>query len=333
MILGEAVRVRAWCMAMASMLIFGAGCPRKDNPLWGLTGSATQSGSGNGSSSAGTTSAATSSASGSTATPTSSSASNTAGGSATSAANTTTGIVGGCPADGQLADDPLVRYWIDEIDPGTFPEQLVDRASTPLNLDLVDNGALELVERPTGQGLRWTVLDSDSVGRVAVGNTKLNDLNTAAAATVEIVVEREEVSSSASKLLHFGDFTSEGFFTLESDSSTQIAFTMDDGQASWTWPVIPDGGRVVFHLVWDPQGGSGEVRLYRNATLLTTGAGPGTVPSSPGLRSTHQLSLGNRPNGGNSLVGTIFYAAIYTRKLTAAEIAIDSGVLLACDDR
>ena len=230
----------------------------------------------------------------------------------------------------------LARYWMEEASSGQGPTQLLDDQASPLNLPITYDGANYSYTAPaTGRG--WTSTTNNNQGRATtlVDGTKIQTtLDGATAATIEIVVAIDALNSSWSRLIHIGDNSDSGYFTLSSPNTTTLAFTSlvtNRGQ----WNPGFDGTRAVFHLVYDssePTAGD-RVRLYKNGTLLTSTGG-----TAPPLNETLSIpngkyfAIANRELCCRSFDGAIYYAAVYDGALTAAEASTKSTALLALDD-
>ena len=231
----------------------------------------------------------------------------------------------------------LARYWMEEASSGQAPTQLLDDQASPLNLPITYDGAnYSYTVLPTGRG--WTSTTTDNQGRATtlVDGTKIQTtLDGATAASIELVLAIDALSSNWSRIIHIGDGSESGYFTLSSQNATTLNFYSLGATLRGQWNPGFDGTRAVFHLVYDssePTAGD-RVRLYKNGTLLTSTSG-----TAPPLNETLSVpngkyfAIANRELCCRSFDGAIYYAALYDGALTASEVSTNQAALLVLDD-
>ena len=231
----------------------------------------------------------------------------------------------------------LARYWMEEAASGQAPTQLLDDQTSPLNLPITYDGANYSYTAPaTGRG--WTSTTTNNQGRATtlVDGTKIQTtLNGATAASIEVVLAIDALSTSSIRIFHIGDASDSGYFTLSSPNATTLYFYSLGTTLRGQWNPGFDGTRAVFHLVYDssePTAGD-RVRLYKNGTLLTSTGG-----TAPPLNETLSIpngkyfAIANRELCCRSFDGAIYYAAVYDGALTAAEASTKATALLVLDD-
>jgi hypothetical protein len=258
-----------------------------------------------------------------------------------------TGNMGGAGAtgaggmfDGQLVDRGLIaRYFIDEAAPGTLPgdlpTELVDAAPNPLNLNLTYIPEMSWVEVPTGRGLGFTTAGLDGRASVAIDTTKFVQLQGGKTATMELVLDVQEVTTDVSRLMHIGLDSESGRLTMSTSTTHRLTMRLNDATIG-EWPIdLASAGRIVVHGVLDTAQADPEdrARCYVNGSRLTglDGIAP-TQDALIDLSTNRHFVIGNREIGGRTIVGSIYYGALYNVPLTDEEIFGAVGVLLANDD-
>ncbi|WP_156041445.1 hypothetical protein [Chondromyces apiculatus] len=245
-----------------------------------------------------------------------------------------------------LVDDALlVRYLVNEAASGQTPGALEDAAPDPLPLAISYASTAEFVEsNPGRRGLRWLTEKSTALAWASLNtpdNKIRGSLDDAQQLTLEAVVDIAN-TEEFNRILSIGRLVgSEGVdaLALVFDDVGRIQLRMNDIFVGKDPQVLKDIGRVVLHVVLDTTlpVGANRRRFYRNGTLSTSGNGNplGGIPAQNArvsVATSTYLALGNRFQGMHSPAGTIHYAAIYTRVLTAGEIKSNALVLLANDD-
>ena len=256
--------------------------------------------------------------------------------------------VGGLRAasDGETGAPPLstdgvvVRYFLDEAASGQSPARVLDGGPFGFDIDLTYAGARqpEYVELSTGRGLYWDVA-GDAGGPVAAyPNPAIETLHGTTAATYEAVIDFIEATNQTSRIIHVGHGfywdLSIGFAGSVDDAGFPIGFFSGGlGDSEWSSD-LRTRGRSVVHMVWDSTRPSAadRQRYYLDGVLQAA-----TTSTAPGLGQTVDLSesdhfaIGQRQST-RSPRGSIYYAAIYRRALSDAEIGAHVARLAASDD-
>lgn len=260
------------------------------------------------------------------------------------------GDIEDCTRDAScLTDDGLVvRYFLDEAALRIVPTQVEDAADAPLSLALTTGPEMGFVGDGAGHsGLAWTAASGNSRASAPIDGTKIQSLlHGSRAGTIEAVLRIAEVSSQGSRIVHIGSGTEPGRFTLRSDRPGQVDFWWNGTNCGGSWDVrIPE--RAVVHGVLDTtvqEPAAARLRLYVNgapAPRLTPAGGycaedarlPDVDAALDLLPEGRHFVLGNRESGGRTFAGALYYAALYARALTDAEIQRHVAGLLASDDR
>jgi len=264
---------------------------------------------------------------------------------------------GGSPV---LVDEGLIaRYFINEADGGQGggPDfMLHDAAASPQNLPVKTDevtGEPVLVEEQGHWGLRWPTVDSDGRPELPIGGTKIADLEGKAKATVELVLSVATVSMNGmngSMLISLGtpvaptNNTTNERLSLKVTSSTDVQFLWDGQMVNpstiaGAWTTRSLSSRRVLHLILDTTSDDepSRVQLYVDGTLASTDGT--TTVTAPDKNEQIQLTansdilvFGNRPQGGRSFEGMLYYAALYDRALTPSEVQQNTAVLATNDD-
>jgi hypothetical protein len=191
------------------------------------------------------------------------------------------------------------------------------------------------------RGLRWNGLTEQ--GRASAPlepSGKIRQaLDGSRQGTIEIVVDID-VFLAGSRLSHIGDADDRGLFTLrlEQEPTARVRFLLNNDDADQNvWDVDLVGrGRTVLHLVLDTTRGSDDDR----AVLYVDGDEQQSAGNAPPARDEEidirgalpSYVLGNSTDGGSGILGTIFYAAMYSTALDSAEVAHNADILLVNDD-
>lgn len=259
----------------------------------------------------------------------------------------------GCAGPGShistcLVDDGLIaRYFLDGI---TSEGQLVDSGPEPaLSLDVVRDGdKLTLGGEAGRMGLHWADVGGNARVEAAFPSnatppSKL--LVSKAELTLEVVVsvEAAAVDGVSSRILYVGTATGElGKYSLSAGDpdemgNRELQFHIYIGNRTlfvgqWFVPSKELERPCVLHLVLNAA--EGVVDLYVNGDAQTN-----RVPDRPPadfvftwMEPTWYLVLGNRRSGGRSLRGSIHYAAVYGKPLTAEQVKVNAATLAKSDD-
>ncbi|WP_156338755.1 hypothetical protein [Chondromyces crocatus] len=251
-----------------------------------------------------------------------------------------------CDGTALLNTDVLVRYVINESPSSETPTELMDVAPDPLPLPITFADALAFTEDMNDhRGLTWPARGQGGRAARSIQNTKVaTHLDQAQRLTLELVadVTDSDGGSTLTRLFYLGTSDSVDQLSLipRNDGANLRLYFNDNNADAHTgvqWPVnLHTAGRIVLHVVLDTTKAtdSERVTLYRNGSALS----PEGTPTWPGenerlnLTGTNSLALGNRPSGGRSIQGTLYYAAVYMRALTSNEVESNAAVLLANDD-
>jgi hypothetical protein len=196
------------------------------------------------------------------------------------------------------------------------------------------------VGEPGERGAEW--LEPGVAGKIfAVSDgTKLQEsLEGSTTATVETVISVTDVASGNTRLVHFGEGTESGRFSLRADAPNEPVFFLDNNRQV-AWDVSLAGPRVVLHLVFDSNQAQGSrARLFVdgvlrqpfNANVINPGS---TIDISTDLPV--EFHIGNRADAtdadGRSPQGVIHYVALYEVALTETQIAQNAARLAESDD-
>jgi hypothetical protein len=281
------------------------------------------------------------------------------------------GGVGGQPggAGGQppttLVDRGLVtRYFLDEAASGMTPSEVQDSAPDPraLTLDYGDisppppmggmggiggaGGApagsggsgpnVSWVENMGQRGMRFLVKNRSGGASSSITSIpKLAAMDGLTEATIECVAEVDGVGGSnvCNRLFHFG-VNNNGQLSLCA-LSAGLSFRFN-GEERETWDVDYDSaGRLVAHVVLDTARPDAErVLLYVNGVDQGAGAIFDEPPASLEAIALNggRHVLGNRNGNDGTIEGVLYYCALYSVALTAAEVTNNATRLMANDD-
>jgi hypothetical protein len=310
-----------------------------DDSVVAATGSGGAAGGSSGSAGA-SSSAGGMAASGSGAGGTAASGGSSAGGAAASggAGGSGMGGAGGAwPQALALTDRALLtRYYMDEAASGTAPTELIDHAPNPENLTLTYEGEMSFDEVDGNRALSWAAFEQSSRASMPVAGSKIVQLQATKTATIEVVLEMSQVSSSHTRLSHIGESTDAGQFTLSSSAITRAQLYVNGWNRIGLWEVdFQSLGRMVLHAVLDTAQADAEdrQRLYINgAPAVRVGGSLAVQDLVIDVGTTTHYVIGNREIGSRSGLGKIYYAALYTDALTDAEIVNNAATLLFDDD-
>lgn len=241
--------------------------------------------------------------------------------------------------DGLIETNLLVRYFLDEQGMGPAPDGgfVLDSGPGPkVDLQLVVAGGQPDYAQKAGQrGLEWT--NPSNAGRpvAPVVGTKLNALNGGSEVTIQWVSEADTVSSNGSRLVHIGALETEQSIAIASRSLDELEFRTHYDNRTAVFEVAQDQGRAVYTFIADLselEGGDPFLLFVDNVPQLPTNTNKPPANATLQVDPDHLLSLGNRDDGGRALGGVLYYAAIYDRALSVAEVEHNVAILLADDD-
>jgi len=349
------MRSCVWITSSSPLLLVAAACSFNSAGL-GITGSADETSTDATSSGPSATSTTTSStapmstdsADASTTPVDPTTGTDTSGTSITSASASTSMDTTGAPSG--LDDNGLVvRYYLDEADGGQGPKFAEDAAPAPLDLPLVydENGMNPVYAGGLGQrGLSWPAAMLDGRATIPVLGTKVqSQLTGSPTATIEVVLDLNEVTMFGSRIVHIGGGSEPGWLTLRTDSpiKAQTYWQGDVLAGEWdlNWDLV---GRVVVHLVYDTteMDPVDRVRFYVNGVEFVDAAGDAVAPMQdqmieiPGMNPMNEevhFTLGNRGVAvQRSFAGALHYVALYDEALSSAQIDKNFLALIASDD-
>jgi len=248
------------------------------------------------------------------------------------------GGAGGAPP--ALSDGGLIaRYYLDEASSGQAPGAAQDSAAAPLDLDITYAAGMSYAEEGGQRGLSWNAAGIDGVAATMIGGTKIEAaLDGGTTGTIEAVIRLDNAVAISSRLVHIGEGTASGRFTLFADDTVSAGCDWSaPGTETAVWPVpFANLGRTVLHMVLDTNqaAAASRVKLYIDGTLITddgTGDRPAQGETTV-LVPTAYFALGNRFVGARSFSGVLFYSAVYSIAMKPADIANNVGILTASDD-
>ena len=246
------------------------------------------------------------------------------------------------PPEGELVTRGLLtRYFIDESNSGADEDTLEDSAANPLPLTIDYAGQGTFIEEVGNRGLRWNAITEQ--GRASASlepSGKIRQaLDGSTQGTIEVVVDID-VFVAGSRLSHIGDADDRGDFTLrlEQEPTPRVRFVLnndDEDENVWDLDLV-GRGRTVLHLVLDTTRGVDDDRVL----LYVDGEEQESAGDAPPARDEEidfpsalpSYVLGNSTDGGRGILGTIFYAAMYSTALDADEVAHNADILLVNDD-
>ena len=234
----------------------------------------------------------------------------------------------------------LVRYFIDEASRGQGPQILEDAGPEPrmpLTLSYSMPPQAEFATADSNHGIKWVVTEADDKASAPVDGTKLKDtLQGSYTVTIEVVAELDAVSADASRLLEVSGQGELRVLSLASSASGEIDFWINGAIHVAGWNVPYSGERRVLHAVLDTTlpAQIDRARLYIDGIAVGNPATstPLVQDATLNIADTSFLVVGNRNLGARSLKGTIYYVAIYSAALDAAEVARNADLLLLDDD-
>ena len=250
------------------------------------------------------------------------------------------GAEGGKGGEGpSLIEDGLVaRYFLDDATEGTDPLQARDSGPAPLlNLDInYFDQELMWVTVDGNTGITWDNINSGTKLSTAIDGTKVADaLQDVTAATLEIVARVDEARTEETCIFWVGSGADAGRFALVTPDLNTLRFRQGSTGTLWGEWTVDITSRTVYHVIVDtlqstaPQ----RMRLFVDGVEQSNIASPLPMEGAMvGIGNSVDLVLGNREDGGRSLAGVLFYAAIYDRALGGDEIEANAAVLSTSDD-
>jgi len=238
-----------------------------------------------------------------------------------------------------VKQDLVARYFLDEAASGQAPPAALDSAPDPRDLAIAYTTQPVYTSVSTGRGLAFSANDSSGLVQNTTDNSKFFDkLNGNTQATIEVVAKIDGVTSSFDRIVFLGQDTSNklSLGTQFTGGTNQLSFDLNatlgvDAPVDFT-----NVGRAVFHAVLDTKDAdqAKRMRIYVNGALQASSST--TLPNQNvaiAIGAGQYFGLGNRDTSGRSMKGSLYYAAIYSRALTDAEIAQNVNLLKLSDDK
>lgn len=242
----------------------------------------------------------------------------------------------------------LVRYFVDEAASGQGPAALSDHGpGAAFDLPIVYDAMMQYAEASTGRGLHFPPGHEGAARRPIQGTKVRDDLDGVTNATVEVVFEATSASSGGGVLFMMMDPGSgDGRFGLGISNDTFMYFELNqdtpaisDASALWSADVV-GVGRVVLQAVLDTTlpTAAERTRLFIDGVLVPHHQNPPITVTPPtsgeGIDTclACELTIANRQQGDREVVGTVYYAAIYTEALTVPELDQNRALLTENDD-
>jgi hypothetical protein len=234
----------------------------------------------------------------------------------------------------------VARYRIAEAASGQAPTALVDTGPHGEDVPIPDYGGsnLNFVTESGRIGLRSTSTAGDQRAQLALGPTNpiRTDLASGQKFTFEIVYQHGSGFGSGSRIFGLnGSAGQNGAMMLKSEGSTvYLSFNNTNNiYAGWT----PGGGiERVFIVIDTTQAASGDrCKVSTDGGALVTTANSFGLNETLTIDATCDLIFFNRSSSGSygrSVVGALFYAAIYNVAFDATRVADHDADLSVGDD-
>ena len=238
----------------------------------------------------------------------------------------------------QLVDRGLViRYFMDEAASGTGPSDLVDSAPSPLALP-ISYGQASYVEEGGNKGLRWPSVSGNGVAQRSLSGTKiLNGLTASDAVTIEVVIDIDDAGGDGQNAQIAGLRGGNPDFMLKAQGNSGFRFFRPYGPLGALWENVHSQERMVLHLVYNANDPTPDnrIRLYKDGVLAPkTTSSPPQPGDNPGLGGGDFLVIGNgQSSPTDSILGTIYYVAMYKEALNLTEITNNHARLIVNDDQ
>ena len=236
----------------------------------------------------------------------------------------------------------IVRYYIDEAASGSSPTDVLDGSGVGSAFNLAidyGSGNLAYTEASGQRGLVSSATTGTQRARktLVAGDKIITALNTSKTATLEVVLDLTAFSASGGRIFGLnGRGGQNGSFMLRC-IGTGVAWQLAVNDIQYDLADFAETGRQVLHIVFDSANGTAANRLLYavNGGTLTTATATMTLNEALTIDDTLDLILFNRENSGSwdrSVIGTIFYAALYSSVFTQGMVNQNYAVLTADDD-
>jgi len=236
----------------------------------------------------------------------------------------------------------IVRYYIDEAASGSSPTDVLDGSGVGSAFNLAidyGSGNLAYTEASGQRGLVSSATTGTQRARktLVAGDKIINALNASKTATLEVVLDLTAFSASGGRICGINARDgSNGSFMLRC-IGTGVAWQLGVNNTLYDLADFAETGRQVLHIVFDSANGTAANRLLYavNGGTLTSAISTMTLNEALTIDDTLDLILFNRENTAvwdRSVIGTIFYAALYSGVFTQGMVNQNYAVLTADDD-
>ncbi len=239
---------------------------------------------------------------------------------------------------GTLVDDGLIgRYFLDEAPEGTDPPSALDSSGNELHMPITYNAdVVRYVTVGGNRGLEWTMRGAVGGPSISAGGPITDAYNGAQQATLEVVVDAQDVVNTGSRFMHIGvDENSD--LSMVSGSLDRVELRTFGAVGVARWPHdLPGSGRVVLTIVVDTTQaeGSDRSRLYVDGIQVAP-MGPVNISQNQtmSIEGGARFFLGNRGESNDrSFQGILYYAALYSVALSEADVQTNAARLGRSDD-
>jgi Concanavalin A-like lectin/glucanases superfamily len=182
------------------------------------------------------------------------------------------------------------------------------------------------------RGLEWLQYRKGGGATRNVDGTKVQTmLNLTTQLTLELVLDvHTAASGSGSVLLHLADPQMMPAELSLAVANTGLLLQWSTASIAFS-PSVPQGRQVV-HVLVDTQSDTQRVRAFVSGQPQSVTGSLAAGSSLDLSNTTTVLILGNDSTFSESMRGILYYAAIYDRPLTAAEIDAHTAILSTDDD-
>lgn len=237
----------------------------------------------------------------------------------------------------------IARWLLNEASSGQSPTSIADDTGNGNDLDVINYAGSDAnwTSNDEGNGLECIAVEQTSAAIAKLENVLTNgniasSLNGATKASLILVVNVVAGGDSASRIFQLGDSNTDGEITVVIDTGGSPQFLvrwgMDvagGGQNEYAGPT----GLTIITVVYDSTEAiqADRIKLYYDNELQTPTSSIVPLNRALTLNSTDDVSLLNRTDGLRSLKGAIFYAELFTGKLTEQQ-RLDAYTALSSDN-
>lgn len=234
----------------------------------------------------------------------------------------------------------IVRYYIDEAETGQGPSAVLDGSGVGADFDLTLSyeASLNYVEVGGNRGLENTDLVGEQRAEKAINDTsdKVRDnLVGSKTATLEVVVRVDDFNVGTGRLFAINIDTDNARLGWLGESTTEFQVymngtlmrTIDPGTVTAVWHAVINTAEPT---------ANDRIKVYKAGILQSP-----TIDANPALNATISIGSGaklfmfNRGDSvgrDRSMDGVLFYAALYSSALSAANVTTNDAILGADDD-